>query len=183
MATGYNLVHLQIAPKAEDPTFVDVNYATTAEFNVSQDSDTLSADGKSAVTAYGAREGEGSIGFASLKLSTMSVMTGDNLSTSGDPGSEIERLEITGSGQPPSLILSAWVPNVDGNSTSAGMRVTVPNGKLAVPTVGFEQESWTEAEADLSFAADENDVMLIWESLEESPVFTGGVIPVALVAP
>lgn len=183
MATGYNLVHLQIAPKTATPTFIDVNYATTAEFNVTQDSDTLTADGKGAVTAYGAREGEGSIGFASLDLATMAAMTGDEWSSSGTAGTTIERLEISGSGQPPALVLAAWIPNVDGNSSVAGIRVTVANGKLSTPTVGFEQESWTEAEADLSFASNEDDVMLIWETLETAPAMTGGVMPVALVAP
>lgn len=184
MATGYNLNHLQVAPKATTPVFVDVNYATTAEFGIDQDSDTLRADGGSKVTAYGAREGTGSIGFASAKLSAIAVMTGDTFSTSGVAGSTlIDRLEIAGSVTPPSLILAGWIPNVDGNSTSAGMRVTVANGTLSVPSTSFEQESWTEFESDLSYVSNEDDIMLIWEVMDTAPVYTAGVIPVALTAP
>lgn len=182
-STGYNLNHLQVAPKETTPTFKDVNYATTAEFTVDQDSDTLQADGGTKATAYSARQGSGSVGFASAALDTIAIMTGDEYSTSGTAGAEIDRLEIGGSTVPPSLILSAWIPNVDGNSTAAGMRVTVPNGTLAVPSTSFEQESWTEFEADLSFVTDENDVMLIWETLATAPTFTAGVMPVNLVAP
>lgn len=181
-ATGYNLTHLQIAPKSASPVFLDVNYATTAEFTVEQDSDTLRADGSTKVTAYGAREGSGSIGFASADLATIAAMTGDEFSTSGTAGAQIDRLEIGGATVPPSLILAAWVPNVDGNASAAGMRITVPNGTLSVPNASFEQESWTEFESDLSFVSNEDDVMLIWEVLETAPTFTSGVMPVALTS-
>lgn len=183
-ATGYNLTHMQVAPKGATPVFSDVNYATTGEFGIDQDSDTLRADGGSKVTAYGAREGTGSIGFASADLSTIAVMTGDAFSTSGTPGTDkIDRLEIAGSTTPPNLVLSAWVPNVDGNTTAAGMRITVANGTLSVPSTSFEQESWTEFESDLSYVSNEDDIMLIWELLDAAPTFTGGVIPVQLAAP
>ena len=183
-ATGYNLNHLQGAPKGASPTFSDVNYATSGEFGIDQDSDTLRADGGSKVTAYGAREGTGSIGFASADLSTIAIMTGDEFSTSGTPGTDgIDRLEIKGSTTPPNLILAAWVPNVDGNATAAGMRITVANGTLSVPSTSFEQESWTEFESDLSYVSNEDDIMLIWELLEVAPTYTAGVMPVNMTAP
>ncbi len=179
-STGYNLKHLQVGLNETTPTYMDVNYASTAEFGISQDNDTMRGDGKVAVTTYGAREGEGSIGFGSADLDTIALMTGDVFSTAGTAGTVVDRLEISGATQPPSLILCGWIENVDGNSTADGMRVTVTNGSLAVPSVSFEQESWTEFEADLSFSDNNDDIMLIWEIMETAPVFTSGVIPVVL---
>lgn len=186
MATGYNLVHLQVAPKEASPTFKDVNYAVSAEFTVEQDSEQFQADGANVLSAFGAREGSGSISFGSADLATIGLMTGETFSTSGTPGSdEIQRLEFMGSTLPPALILSAYVPNVDSNSDFAAMRITVPNAKLTVPSASFEQESWTEFEADVTFNPDENGVMLIWENLEvaEDVASSGLVMPVNLEAP
>lgn len=184
MSTGYNLNHLQVAPKGLTPVFTDVPLATTAEFGIDQDNDTFLADGRVAVTSYGAREGTGSIAFGSAKLDAIAVMTGDEYSTSGVPGtSGIDRLEIGGATTPPPLILASWVPNVDGNVEWAGMRVTVTNGSLSVPSSSFEQESWTEFESDLSFSDNEDGVMLIWETMEVAPTLTAGVIPVQLETP
>lgn len=182
-ATGYNLVHLQVGPKAETPTYVDINYATTFETSIDQDNEYLRADGGVKITAYGAREGSGSLGFGSADLQTIATMSGDTFSTSGTAGTVIDRLEVKGATSPPSVILVAWVPNVDGNEASAGMRVTLPNAKVAMPSTTFEQEAWTEFEADMSFVSDENDVMLIIETLATAPVFTSGVIPTNLEPP
>lgn len=182
-ATGYNLVHAQVAPKTATPTFKDIKYATTADFSVDQDNEYLRADGGVKVTAYGSREGSGSLGFASADLEVIAALSGDTFSTSGTAGTVIERLEVKGSTLPPSVILALWIPNVDGNTTSAGLRMTLPNAKVAMPSTSFEQESWTEFEADMAFVSDENDVMMIMESLVTAPTFTSGVIPVNLVPP
>ena len=99
--TGYNLRHLQVAPKTETPTYKDINYATTFEFPISQDSETLRADGSAAVTAQGAPEGGGSIGFASIDLATMAVMTGGSTSETGTAGTRITRLEVESTYSPP----------------------------------------------------------------------------------
>ena len=37
-ATGYNLTHMQVAPKGASPTYVDINYATTFEPSITQES-------------------------------------------------------------------------------------------------------------------------------------------------
>jgi hypothetical protein len=183
-ATGYNLAHLQVAPKTASPTFIDVNLAQMIEFNVEQDSDTLRADGGVRVTTFGAREGSGSLGFASAELPTIAALTGDAYTSSGTPGtSGIFRLDVAADTVPPPVILSAWVPNVNGLSGIAGMRVTAPNAQVAVPSTSFEQESWTEFEADIVFVADENNTMLIWETLDATPTFTSGVMPVNLEPP
>lgn len=182
-ATGYSLVHLQAAPKEVTPTFIDVNYATTAEFTIDQSNDYFRADGGVKVSAYGAREGSGSLAFGSANLQTIGTLSGDSFSTSGTTPAVIDRLEVLGATVPPSLILVAWIPNVDGNEDSAGLRVTLTNAKVAMPSASYEQESWTEFEADLSFVSDENDVMMIMESLETAPTFTAGVIPAQLTAP
>jgi hypothetical protein len=181
--TGYNLRHLQVAAKSETPTYKDINYATTFEFPISQDSETLRADGSAAVTAQGAPEGGGSIGFASIDLATMAVMTGGSTSETGTAGTRITRLEVESTYSPPAVIVVGWIPNVDGNSTSAGLRVTVPNAKLTMPSGTFGQESWSEMSSDLSFVGDENEVMLIWEELATAPTFTSGVIPTNLEPP
>lgn len=181
--TAYNLNHLQVAAVGASPTYVDVNYAISSEFTIEQDSENFLADGKSAVSTFGAREGTGSISFGSMDLSTIALMTGDEFSTSGAEGSKIDRLEFKGDATPPPVILSAWVKNVDGNSTFAGSRITVPNAKLSVPNTSFEQESWSEFESDVTFNPDEDDNLMIWENLEVEPVFSAGVMPVALTAP
>lgn len=181
--TGYNLTHLQVAAKVETPTYKDVKYATTFEFPISQDSEILRADGSAAVTAQGAPEGGGSIGFASIDLATMAVMTGGTTSESGSAGTRITRLEVGANYSPPAVVLVGWIPNVDGNSTSAGLRVTLPNAKLTMPSGTFGQESWSEMSADLTYVGDANNVMLIWEELATAPTFTSGVIPTNLTAP
>ena len=84
---------------------------------------------------------------------------------------------------PPSVILVAWIPNVDGNSTSAGLRITVPNTKVTMPSTQFGQETWSEFTSDISFVADTNDVMLIFEDMATAPTFTSGVIPTNLTPP
>lgn len=182
-ATGYNLAHGQVAPKTATPTYIDINYMTSLETGVDQDNEYFRADGGVKITAYGAREGSGSLGFGSANLQTIAALSGDTYSTSGTAGTVIDRLEVKGSTSPPSVILVGWIPNVDGNEASAGLRITLPNAKVAMPSTSFEQESWTEFEADLSFVSDENDVMMIFESLATAPVFTSGVIPTNLVAP
>lgn len=179
-ATGYNLVHLQAAAKSATPTFSDINYATTAEFTIDQGNEYFRADGGVKVNAYGAREGSGSIGFGSADLQTIALISGDTFSTTGTGATLVDSLIVSGSTQPPSLILSAWIPNVDGNSTSAGLQVSIPNAKVAMPSTSFEQESWTEFTADLAYSADENDTMQVWQSMATAPTFTAGVIPVNL---
>ena len=183
MATGYNLTHLQVAAKTATPTYKDVNYAVSAEFTVEQDSEQFQADGANVLSAFSPREGSGSISFGSADLQTIALMTGETYSTSGTSGSTIDRIDFRGDTLPPAVILSAYIPNVDGNSDRAGMRITVPNAKLSVPNASFEQESWTEFESDVTFNADENGVMLIWENVEAEPAMTLGVMPVNLVAP
>jgi hypothetical protein len=182
-ATGYNLNHLQVAAKGASPTFKDVLYATTFQPTVDQTAAKLKADAKNAVTAWSAADGGGSIGFGSMSTDLMALLTGGTASTSGASGTLINRVEVKGSTTPPFLIFSAWIPNVDGNQTSAGFRVTLPNAQLAVPTTNFQQESFTEFTANLSFVADANDVMVIWEDLATAPTFTSGVMPVNLTAP
>lgn len=181
--TGYNLNHVQVAAKVESPTYKDVNYARDWEWPISQDSEILRADGAAVVTAQGAPEGGGSLSFASIDLTVMAVMTGGDLSETGTAGTRITRMEIPSDYSPPALIIVGWIPNVDGNSTSAGLRVTLPNAKLTMPSGTFGQESWSELSADQTFVGDENDVMLIFEELATAPTFTSGVIPTNLEPP
>lgn len=182
-ATGYNLNHLQAATNDGSPTYEDINYATTFEPSITQESDSFRADGQVAITAQGAPEGAGSIGFGSYDTDTFAVLTGGDSSTSGSAGTLINRLEIPADYTAPSVILVGWIPNVDGNSTMAGLRVTVPNAKVNMPSVQFGQETWSEFSADISFAADSNDVMLIYEEMATAPTFTSGVIPTNLTPP
>jgi hypothetical protein len=182
-ATGYNLNHLQAATNDGSPTYVDINYATTFEPTISQDSESFNADGQVAITAQSAPEGAGSLGFGSFDTDTFAVLTGGTASTSGSAGTLIDRLEIPADFTPPSVILVAWVPNVDGNSTSAGLRITVPNAKVTMPSTQFGQQTWSEFSSDISFAGDDNDVMLIYEDLATAPTFTAGVIPTNLTPP
>ncbi len=179
-ATGYNLNHLQAATNDGTPAYIDINYAVSFEPTISQDSDSFNADGLVAITAQGAAEGGGSLSFGSFNTDSFAVLTGGTASTSGTGATLINRLVIPGNYSPPSVILVAWVPNVDGNSTMAGLRITVPNAKVTMPSAGYGQETWTEFSADLSFAAAATGSMLIYEELQTAPVFTAGVIPTNL---
>src|SRR5690606_11191345 len=96
---------------------------------------------------------------------------------------EIERLEIPADYSPPAVILSAWMKNVDGNSTSAGIQWTLPNAKVTMPSTQFGQETWSEFNADITYAGDANDVLAIIEDFATEPTFTSGVIPVNLTEP
>ena len=182
-ATGYNLAHLQVAPKTVSPTWKDINYAQSAEFPISQDSDVLRADASAVITAWSAPEGSGSIGFASADLATIAVLTGGTVSTSGSGGAAINRLEIKGNTKPTAIMLAAWIPNVDGNSALAGIRVTLPNATATVPSASYDQESWTEFDSDIGFNPNENGDLLIYETLGTAPTFTSGVMPVNITAP
>lgn len=183
MVTAYNLQHLQVAAAGASPTYSDVNYATTFEPTITQDSETLNADGRKAIIVQGAPEGGGTIGFASAELDTIAIMTGGTVSTSGTAGTLIDRLEFKGSTVAPTVIYSAWLPNVDPNSDMAGLRVTLPAATTSVPSVQFGQETWSEFSADIGFVANDDDVMMIWESVATAPTFTNGVMPVNLTAP
>lgn len=182
-ATGYNLAHLQVAPKGASPTWKDVNYATTAEFPISQDSDTFRADASAVITAWSAPEGSGSIGFGSADLSTFAIFTGGTVSSSGAGAAAISRLEVKGNTTPTAVMLAAWIPNVDGNSALAGIRVTLPNATVTVPSASYSQESWTEFDADVAFNPNENQDLIIFETLGTAPTFTSGVMPVNITAP
>ena len=184
MATvGYNLKHGQIAARGATPTYIDLPYVMTVDATISQDSEKMSADGAKVVTAYSAPEGSGSLTMGQRSLAVTALMTGGTVSTSGTAPATISRLEVKGSSQPPALIGSFWIPNIDGNLTSAGLRVTLPNVKFSVPSQTFDQETWAEISADMSFDPDANDVLIIYEELTTAPVFTAGVMPTNVVAP
>lgn len=182
-SVGYNLDHLQIAPKGPTPTYKDLKYAITLDASISQDSNKLSADASKPVTAYSAPEGAGSISFGFMDPDTMAILTGGTSSTTGTGGTVIDRLEILGNTNPPSIIIVGWIPNVDGNADSAGVRITLPNAKASVPSGTFDQETWANRDADLVFDPDENNVMMIYEFPVTAPVFTAGVIPTNLEPP
>lgn len=181
--TGYNLNHVQIAEQGSSPTFRDVNYSITADFTIDQSDEKLAADGANVESTFGPREGSGSISFGSIDLQTVAMMTGDEFMTDGADETLVERLEFKGDTVPPGVIVAAWVRNVSSQSPFAGTMVIVPNAKFGVPNVSFEQSSWSEAEADVTFDQDEDGNMLIWENIATEPTFTNGVMPVNLVAP
>lgn len=184
MATvGYNLKHGQIAARGATPTYIDLPYVMTVDATVTQNSDKMAADGAKVVTAYSAPEGGGSFTMGQIALDNQAMMTGGTVSTTGATATAIDRLEVKGSSQPPALIGSFWVPNIDGNLISAGLRVTLPNVKFSVPSSTFDQETWANVSADMSFDPDENDVLIIYEELATAPVFTADVMPVNLTPP
>lgn len=182
-ATGYNLAHAQVAAKAASPVWKDINYARSADFPITQDSNVYRADAAAVITAFGAPTGDGSITFGSADLAMMAILTGGVVSSSGAGAAAIDRLEIKGNGTPPPIMLALWIPNVDGNSTKAGIRVTVLNGRTTVPNASYDQESWTEFSSDVAFNPNENNDLLIYETLGTAPTFTAGVMPVNITAP
>ncbi len=72
----------------------------------------------------------------------MAIMTGGTSSSGGPAGTVISRLEIKGDSTPPAVVIVGWMKNIDGNATSAGIRVILPNAYVSVPSGGFEQETY-----------------------------------------
>lgn len=180
-STAYNLNHLQVAEVGASPTYRDINYAVTADFTIDQSSETFAADGAIVESTFGPREGTGTISFGSIDVHTVALMTGDEYVTDGVAGTDLrERVTFKGSTTPPPVILAGWVKNVSSKSAFDGTLIIVPSAKVAVPNASFEQSSWSELEADITFDPNEDDDMLIWENVEVAPTFTGGVMPVSV---
>ena len=180
---GYNLKHVQIGAVGVTPTYIDVPYAVSVDPSIDQTADKLKADASTPVIAFGAPEGTGLMEWGLITPVVLALMTGGTASTSGTAGTVIDRLEVKGSLQPPSLIVVGWIPNVDGLQSSAGIRLTLPNAKLSVPSGAFQQETFANRTSNLDYAPDANDNMQIWEFPVTAPVFTAGVIPTNLVPP
>lgn len=181
-STAYNLNHMQVGLTGATPTYRDINYSVTADFQIDQSSETFAADGEIVESTFGPREGTGTISFGSIDMQTVALMTGDTFVTDGVLDTDLlERVEFRGDTVPPSVILAGWVKNVSSRSPFAGTVLIVPNAKVSVPNASFEQASWSELEADITFNPDENGVMLIWENREVAPTFAAGVMPVELV--
>jgi hypothetical protein len=179
---GYNLVHTQAALLG-DEDWVDIPYSITMDPQIDQQSAPLKADGKTATIAYGSPEGGGTLSFGAITGTTVALLTGGVASTSGTGATLIDRVEVKGDGTPPSLALSSWIPNTDGNLLSAGLRLTLPNAKCSVPSGAYDQETFANQSANLTFSADTNNTMLVYEFLAEAPEMTDGVMPVNLIAP
>lgn len=180
-STAYNLNHLQVAEREDTPTYRDVNYAVSADFTIDQSSETFAADGGIQESTFGPREGSGSISFGSIDMETVALMTGDEFVTDGAAGTDLrERVTFNGDTTPPGVVLAGWVKNVSSKSDFAGTMIIVPNAAIAVPNASFEQSSWSELEADVTFTPDEDGAMLIWENVEVEPTFTSDVMPVEI---
>jgi len=179
---GYNLAHLQ-AVLAGDSDWIDIPYAVTIDPQIDQQSTPLKADGKTATIAHGAPEGGGTIAFGAITGTTVGLLSGARASTSGTGATLIDRVEVLGDGVPPSLGLSGWIPNSDGNMLAAGLRLTLPNAQCSVPSGAYDQETFASQTANLTFSADNNNVMQIYEFLAEEPEWDDGVMPVNLIAP
>jgi hypothetical protein len=182
-SVGYNLKHVQIGAVGVSPTYIDVPYAISIDPSIDQTADKLKADAATPVVAFGAAEGTGSMEWGLITPAVLALMTGGTASSTGTAGTVIDRLEVKGSLQPPSLIVVAWIPNVDGVQTSAGIRLTLPNAKLSVPRGAFQQETFANRTSNLDYAPDANDNMQIWEFPVTAPTFSSGVIPTNLTPP
>ncbi len=182
---GYNLNHVQVAAVNVSPVYSDVPGAIGFDPTIDQNSDKLRGDGASLETAYGAAEGSGSMEWAYATPAVMAIMTGGTASTSGTGGTLIDRLEIKGNTNPPAVILVGWIPNISSKTyaDSAGIRVTLPNAKVSVPSFATGQETFTTVTADLNFDSDSNGNIMIIEWPKTAPTFTLGVIPTNLTPP
>lgn len=180
-STAYNLNHLQVAEQGASPTYRDVNYAVSADFTIDQSSETFAADGAIVESTFSPREGSGSISFGSIDMETVALMTGDEFATDGTSGTDLRnRITFKGDTTPPGVVLAGWVKNVSNKSPFAGTMIIVPNANIGVPNASFEQSSWSELEADVTFTPDEDGNMLIWENVEVEPTFANDVIPVEI---
>lgn len=180
---GYNLDHVQIAPKSGSPTYTDLKYAMTMDASISQDSSKLSADASKPVTAYSAPEGAGNLTSGQWDADIMAIFTGGTASATGTGGTKIDRLEIKGNTNPPAIIVVGYLPNVDGQTTLAGTRIILPNAKASVPSGTMDQETWATLSSDLVFDPDANNNLIIYEFLATAPTFTSGVIAANLTPP
>jgi hypothetical protein len=179
---GYNLDHVQVATKTGSPTYLDVPAATTLNASITSDQDVFKADGKTYAIANSAPEGEGELGFGVTQITNFAIINGGTYSTSGTTPNIVDRYIQPGTTSQPTVILAAWIKDVDPNDTTrAGLRLVLPAASIAPVSASFEQESWAEWTADLSFVADSAiNAMIIYELMETAPVFTGNVIPVTL---
>ena len=186
MAVGYNLNHLQVAPRSETPTFVDVPGAVSWEPSISSDTDDVRADGQVYMTVYSAPVGEGSMTWVDFRPDVLAVINGGDVSTSGTGATEIIRYEQLGSYVPVPFIMADWVPNQDQthDANVAGVRTTVPNATASPASRNSGQETTLEWTAETRFTAvDNTSPLIIYESLASEPTFTGGVFDVNLEAP
>lgn len=182
--TGYNLSHMQVAPNVASPTFKDINYSISLDATIDQSDEKFQADGMNVESTFGPREGSGSVSFGSIDPSTIATMTGDTFATAGSAGTSLrDRISFKGGTVPPSVILLGWVRNVSSKSAFKGTVIIIPNAKIAVPNVSFEQSSWSEMESDITFDPNANGDMLIWENVETEPTFTSGVMAMPAVIP
>lgn len=185
MAVGYNLNHLQVAPKGASPTFIDVPGSVSWEPSITADSEDVKADGQTYVTVYSAPVGEGDMTWIDFRPDVLATINGGEVSTSGTGPTEITRYEQKGSFTPVPFIIADWVPNQDKNHDSAvaGVRTTVPNATAEPASRSSGQESTQEWTASTKFTPDANDVLIIYEALASEPEFTTGVMSVNLTAP
>ena len=183
MPTASNLTHAQIAATGASPTYIDLAAAETLDLSISTSSDSLNADGKVYARAYGAPEGSGSVKFGKSDFAAFVVMNGGTSSTSGSTPNTIDKYVQPGTALQPPFILVGWVPNVDASDasvTSDGFMVIVPACSAAPVSATFHQQAWAEWSADLSFVADDNNAMIIYQQFETAPTETGGVLPVTM---
>ena len=181
----YNLDHSQVMSLVGSGNdWLKVMGTTTLTPSVSSSPTYLAADGSKPYAAYPAAEWSISGGFAEGDFAILSVLNGGLESTSGTPGTdEIKRYEQAGTVSNPPFALSGYMKNVNGRVGAAGMRVTFPSltASPAFPAMG--QETWGEWSWEGAATPDENDVVVIYETLEASPVFTDGVYVPNLEAP
>lgn len=179
----YNLEHAQVAALGTTPTWLDVPGSIDLGISITSNANYLAADGSKPYVAYSAPEGSFDLSFAEADFAMLAVINGGTASTSGTTPAIIERYEQPGTAKNPSFALSGYASNVNGGVDRAGFRVTLPNAKAGVASPTFGQETWGTWSTSGAMAADENDVMVIYEKLETAPTFTAGVMPVNLVKP
>lgn len=184
MAVGRNLSHVQVGAVGASPTYLDVPGILTWDPTITTDTEPVQADGSTYYTAYSAPSGEGDFAFIDFDENVVAAINGGTVSSSGATPNVIDRYEQPGTYTAPPFITSDWVPNVDQfHDARAGMRTTAPNCTATPVSRSSGQDTTFEWTASTSFAADDNDVMLIYELLETEPVFTAGVMPVNVTDP
>lgn len=182
----YNFEHGQVASLVGGTagTWMDVAGTIDLSPSITSSPNYLSADGQKKYVAYSAPEGSFDMSFAEADFALLAVINGGTASTSGTPGTnEIQRYEQPGTASNPPFAFSGYASNVNAGVDAAGFRVTIPQATAgaASPTLG--QETWGTWSTSGAFTATDDDVMIIYESLEAKPVFTSGVMPVNLVKP
>lgn len=176
----YNLEHGQVALLEASPTYLDIPGTTTLEATINSSVSYMAADGAKKYAAWSAPEGGGRVAFAEADFAVIAVLNGGTQSSSGTTPAIVDRYVQPGKAGMTDFILVGYGSNVNPTTDRAGFRVIIPQASAAPAAPAMGQETWGEWSASLAFTENDDGAMIIYETLESAPTFTGDVFTVTI---